>query len=127
GGFENTLELISGGDPAPTEDVLADGLDAAKEHIRNLCDLQRELVAQCEIPRRQWIETRDYEQDLLDRIADGYGDRVKQALTIVGKQDRNDALDEIGAEVTEKFGAELPEERAVEIKPALRALQKKIV
>ena len=127
GGFENMFELISGGDPAPTEDVMADGLDAAKEHIRNLCDLQRKLVAQCEIPQRQWIETRDYEQDLFDRIADGYSDRVKQALSIVGKHERNTALDEITTEVVEKFTADLPEERVGEIKPALRALQKKIV
>ena len=36
GGFERTFELIAGGDPQPTEDVLAEGLDAAAEYIRQL-------------------------------------------------------------------------------------------
>ena len=127
GGFEKTFELIAGGDPPPTEEVLADGLDAARDYIRQLCDLQKQLVAQCEVPSRTWIESRDYDPALLDQIHAAYGERVNQALAIAAKHDRNSELDAIAAEVTEKLAAELPEERMGEVKAALRSLQKKLV
>jgi polyribonucleotide nucleotidyltransferase len=127
GGFENTLELISGGDPEPTEEVLADGLDAAKEHIRALGEAQKALVAQCDVPDRQWIETRDYAPEVLQSIEDTFGGRLSEALAIAGKAERNRKLDELSAEVVAKHQAELPEERHGEIKAALRSLQKKIV
>jgi polyribonucleotide nucleotidyltransferase len=127
GGFENTLELISGGDPEPTEEVLADGLDAAKEHIRALGEAQKALLAQCDVPDRQWIETRDYAPEVLQSIEDTFGGRLSEALAIAGKAERNRKLDELSAEVVAKHQAELPEERHGEIKAALRSLQKKIV
>jgi len=127
GGFEKTFELIAGGDPQPTEEVLADGLDAARDYIRQLCDLQKQLVAQCEVPQRQWIESRDYDPAVLDQIQSTYGERIKQALAIAAKHDRNSELDAIAGEVTEKLSTELPEERLGEVKAALRSLQKKLV
>jgi polyribonucleotide nucleotidyltransferase len=127
GGFETTIEKIRGGDTAPTEEVLADGLEAAQDHIRTLCEVQRELVAQCEVPQRQWVESRDYGQDVFDAIKQSFGDRLGEALAVAGKAERNRKLDELTLEVIEKHQADLPEERHGEIKSALRALQKKIV
>jgi len=42
---EATIELIAGGAQAPTEDVVAAGLEAAKPFIRTLCRAQQELAA----------------------------------------------------------------------------------
>ena len=127
GGFESTIEKIRGGDPAPTEEVLADGLEAAKEHIRALGEVQRQLVAQVEVPERKWIESRDYDPDVLRAIEETFGSRLSEALAIAGKAERNRKLDELSVEVMERHQAELPEERHGEIKNALRSLQKKIV
>jgi polyribonucleotide nucleotidyltransferase len=126
GGFEHTYQMISEGAPAPTEEVLAEGLEAAKDIIRELCSLQEALAAQCDIPERTWIHSKDYEEDVLERVRDAAFDRVRDAFTIASKHDRNIALDEIEAEVTEKLAAEF-EGRESEIKGALRALKKKIV
>src|SRR5699024_2815227 len=41
---EHTLELVAGGASAPTEDVIAAGLEAAKPHLRVLAEAQRELA-----------------------------------------------------------------------------------
>jgi polyribonucleotide nucleotidyltransferase len=40
-----TIELVAGGATAPTEEVVAAGLDAAKPFIRALCEAQQELAA----------------------------------------------------------------------------------
>ena len=42
---ENTIELIAGGATKPTEEVVAEGLEAAKPFIAELCRAQAELAA----------------------------------------------------------------------------------
>ena len=126
GGFAHTYKLIAEGAPAPTEDVVVQGLEAAKDVIRELCTLQESLAAQCDIPERTWINSRDYEEDVFERVREMASDRLRDALTIVGKHDRNAATDAVETEVIEKLSLDF-EGREREIKPALRALKKKIV
>jgi polyribonucleotide nucleotidyltransferase len=126
GGFSHTYPMIAEGAPAPTEDVIVGGLEAAKDVIRELCTLQESLAAQCEIPERTWIRSSDYGDDVLERVRDMASDRLRDALTIFGKAERNIATDELEAEVTEKLSPEF-EGREREINAAYRALKKKIV
>ena len=42
---ENTIELIAGGATRPTEEVVAEGLEAAKPFIAELCRAQADLAA----------------------------------------------------------------------------------
>jgi polyribonucleotide nucleotidyltransferase len=126
GGFEHTYQRIAEGAPAPTEEVILSGLEAAKPVIAELCTLQESLAAQCDIPERTWVHSRDYEQDVLERVSSAALDRLRDAFRIAGKHERNMALDEIEAEVTEKLAPEF-EGRESEIKGSLRALKKKIV
>jgi polyribonucleotide nucleotidyltransferase len=127
GCFEHTFALVEDGATPPTEEVLAEGLEAAKPVIRQLGELQQELASQCEIPERSWIESRDYQDDVSARVKELVGDRVAAAMEISSKADRNAKLEEIKTEVVETLSAELPEERHGEIKPALRSLEKSIV
>ncbi len=127
GGFEHTHKLIAEGAVKPTEEVLADGLDAAKPYIKQLCDLQNELAAQVEIPERTWIETRDYGDDVMARVKELAEARTLDALTISGKAERNAALDAIKADLLTSLESEFDIERVKEIKEAFRAVQKKII
>ncbi|MGH2759401.1 MAG: polyribonucleotide nucleotidyltransferase [Actinomycetota bacterium] len=126
GGFSHTHQMIAEGAPAPTEDVIIEGLEAAKGIIKELCSLQESLAALCDIPERTWIHSRDYEDDVLARVRDAVGTRLGDALTIVGKHERNIATDELEAEIIEKLSPEL-EGREKEIKAALRSLKKQVV
>jgi polyribonucleotide nucleotidyltransferase len=126
GGFEHTPQLIADGSPAPTEEVIAGGLEASKAVIRELCTLQETLAAQVEIPERTWIQCKDYEHDVFERVREAGYDRLRDAFTIAGKAERNTALDEIEGEIKEKLAPEF-EGRESEIKEAIRALKKKIV
>jgi polyribonucleotide nucleotidyltransferase len=127
GGFEHTVPLIKSGAAEPTEEVLADGLDAAKSVIQQLCDLQKQLASQVQIPERTWIEVHDYAPDVLARVSELSEGKFKEALQIAGKAERNATLDAISTEVRGVVEPELPEERRGEVKAALRSLQKKIV
>ena len=128
GAFEQTFRLISEeGAPKPDEDVLIAGIEEAKKCIRQLCDLQLELKAQCpEPPQRTWIETHDYEDDVLERVRGLVASKLEQALLVSDKQERQDALAAIKSETIEALASEF-EDRTDEIKAAIRAVEKKIV
>ncbi len=127
GGFEHTWSLVDNGAIAPTEDLLADGLEAAKPIIQQLGDLQRELVAQCDVPERTWIESVDYTPDVMDRVKQAAGDRLENALAIAAKAERQSAIDDIASDIAAQLGDEFMDENGKEVKAALRSIQKGIV
>ncbi len=64
---EATVELVAGGATAPTEEVVAEGLEAAKPFIKVLCDAQAELAAKAAKPTGEFPVFPEYEDDALRR------------------------------------------------------------
>ena len=60
---EHTITLISGGAPAPTEEVVAGGLEAAKPAIRELCRAQQELADIAAKPVAEFPVFLEYQDD----------------------------------------------------------------
>ncbi len=123
---ERTIELVAGGQSAPTEEVVADGLDAAKGFIRTLCEAQSELAAVAAKETREYPVFLDYEDDVFEAVQAAASEQVSEAMTIADKQDREARLSEIKAEVVEQLGGQF-EGREKEIGGALNALSKKLV
>ncbi|MGO4258884.1 polyribonucleotide nucleotidyltransferase [Marmoricola sp. RAF53] len=123
---EQTIELIHGGATAPTEEVVAGGLEAAKPFIKQLCDAQAELAKQAAKPVQEFPIFLDYEDDVYAAVEAAAKDETAAALTIAGKQEREDKLDDIKAGVLEKLGAQF-EGREKEIGAAFRSLNKSLV
>ncbi|WP_298181460.1 polyribonucleotide nucleotidyltransferase [Saccharomonospora sp.] len=129
-GTENTLDLVANGATAPTEKTVAEGLDAAKPFIRVLCEAQQRLADVAAKPVGEFPLFPAYEQDAYDAVAAIATDDLTKALTIAGKQEREDALDEIKNTVLERVGVgegEAFEGREKEIGAAFRALTKKLI
>ncbi|MQA11873.1 MAG: polyribonucleotide nucleotidyltransferase [Pseudonocardiaceae bacterium] len=129
-GTENTLDLMAGGAKAPTEQVVAEGLDAAKPFIRTLCDAQQQLADQAAKPTGQYPLFPAYQQDVYDAVASIATDKLTSALAVAGKHERDNATDEVKAEVLEQIGVgegEAFEGRDKEIGAAFRALTKKLI
>ncbi len=123
---EGTLELLAGGATKPTEEVVAQGLEAAKPFIAELCRAQSELATQAAKPTAEFPVFLDYEDDVYEAVAGAYTDATAQALTIVDKLDREAKLDEIKAQAKSELGATF-EGREKEISAAFRAVTKKSV
>nr|MCW1959342.1 polyribonucleotide nucleotidyltransferase [Mycobacterium sp.] len=92
---DKVIELVAGGAGAPTETVVAEGLEAAKPFIAALCDAQRELAEKAAKPVADYPLFPDYADDVYTAVSDAAGDSLSQALSIAGKQGRNDRTDEI--------------------------------
>jgi polyribonucleotide nucleotidyltransferase len=123
---EATIELVSGGAKAPTEEVVAEGLEASKAFIRVLCEAQENLAATAAKPVQDFPVFLDYTDDVYDAVAAVASGRVAEAMTIVSKAEREDALDQIKASVLEEVGPQF-EGREKEISAALRSVTKEQV
>ncbi|MEK9664435.1 MAG: polyribonucleotide nucleotidyltransferase, partial [Candidatus Nanopelagicales bacterium] len=123
---DETINLVAGGATAPTESVVADGLEAAKPFIRALCEAQQKLAETAAKPVSEFPLFPDYAQDVYDAVADVASARVSKALTIVSKAERESALDDIKADVMSAL-ADRFEGREKEISAALRSVTKNSV
>jgi len=123
---ENVIELIAGGAQAPTEAVVAEGLEAAKPFIATLCAAQQELAARAAKPTGDYPVFPDYGDDVYYAVASVATDELSKALTISGKHERDDRTDEIKAEVLERLSEQFSG-REKEIGAAYRSLTKKLV
>ena len=121
-----TIDLIAGGAKAPTEEIVAEGLEASKKFIRALCEAQMEVAKVAAKPTADFPVFLDYQDDAFQAVADVATDALKKALTIAGKQEREEALDSVKDLVAEKL-AEKFEGREKEVSAALRSLTKKLV
>ncbi|MUL44919.1 polyribonucleotide nucleotidyltransferase [Mycobacterium sp. CBMA293] len=123
---DNVIDLIAGGAGAPTEAVVAEGLEAAKPFIAALCKAQQELHDAAGKETADYPVFPDYADDALQAVAAVATDALAQALTIAGKQERDDRTDEVKVEVLERL-AEPFAGREKEIGAAFRSLTKKLV
>src|SRR5579875_3390094 len=123
---ENVIELIDGGAQAPTETVVAQGLEAAKPFIAKLCAAQQELADAAAKPTAEYPLFPDYGDDVYYSVSSVATEELAKALTISGKTERNNRTEEIKAEVLERL-ADTYAGREKEVAAAFRALTKKLV
>ena len=121
-----TIDLIKDGQPTPTEEVVAQGLDAAKPFIKALCEAQMQLAKVAAKPIAEFPVFLDYQDDVFAAVEAAVKADLTKALTISGKQERENATDEISARAKESLAAQF-EGREKEIPAALRSLTKKLV
>ena len=137
GGSEKSFQYYEEGAPKVDEAVLASGLEASKQWIKESIGLQRQLVASVisthgPITPIAFNPVVDYAADVFDAVERFATDKLGGAVTIALKSDRNAAIDEVAdGAVAELAGtAEAPGEfagREKEIREAVRSLTKKLV
>ncbi|MDQ1288239.1 MAG: polyribonucleotide nucleotidyltransferase [Actinomycetota bacterium] len=111
---------------APTEEVVAAGLEAAKPFIATLVAAQRTIAEQVAKPTTTFPLFPDYQDDVFDAVSGAVADDLAAALTIAGKTERENRLDEIKEAVRASL-AETFAGREKEISAAYRAMTKKLV
>jgi polyribonucleotide nucleotidyltransferase len=125
---EKVIELVSGGATAPTEEIVAQGLEAAKPFIRTLCAAQQELAAVAAKPTADFPVFLDYGDDVFIAVEAAVAGDLARALTIAAKQEREAELDRIKAAAVEAIAANPAfEGRDGEASAAFRSLTKKLV
>jgi polyribonucleotide nucleotidyltransferase len=125
----STLGLLAdpgSGAVRPTEETVAEGLEAAKPFIKALCEGQLRVAAQAAKEVAEYPVFVDYQQDVYDALVGEVSDDLAKALTIAGKQDREAETDRVKSLASERLGGQF-EGREKEISGAFRSLTKKLV
>ncbi|MCB8956223.1 MAG: polyribonucleotide nucleotidyltransferase [Nocardioides sp.] len=123
---EQTWHKVQSGVQAPTEDVVAGGLDAAKPFIKQLCDAQAELANVAAKPVQDFPVFLDYEDDVFDAVEAAVKSDLAAAMKIADKQERQDRTDELKAQLLENLAPQF-EGREKEIGAAFRSVNKAVV
>ncbi len=123
---EHTWDLVRSGKTAPTEEVVAAGLEAAKPFIKALCDAQAELAAKFPKPIADFPIFVDYNDDVYAAVAESATAELSEVMSIADKQTREHAADTLKSTIVERLAPQF-EGREKEIAGAYRALTKKLV
>jgi polyribonucleotide nucleotidyltransferase len=129
------------GKTAPTEEVVAEGLEAAKAFISTLCTAQAELARKAAKEVQEFPRFLDYQDDAYAAVEEATSADLAQALQIAGKQEREDRISEIKTELKAKLlglhwdaagDSDVTEDapfagRDKELDAAYRAVQKKLI
>ncbi len=121
-----TFEKVAAGVQAPTEEIVAEGLEASKAFIKTLVEAQADLAARAAKPTGEFPVFPDYADDAYAAVEAAAAEELAQALTIAGKHEREDATDAVKAAVVDKLAADF-EGREKELSAAFRSVTKKLV
>jgi polyribonucleotide nucleotidyltransferase len=129
---EHSWDLIQGGATKPSEDVVAQGLEAAKPFIAQLVKAQEQLAAQSAKEIAHYPTFLDYTQETYDVVAGAAYDELVGVYQIADKVERQNADDALKARVKETVAAkveagELPSSALGEVSAAYKSVTKKIV
>jgi polyribonucleotide nucleotidyltransferase len=127
---DTTWGLLEGGSgTAPTEPVVAEGLEAAKRAIDELIEAQLELVAQADVKPKPFEPRPLYGQDTW-AAAESFKERLETAI-VPDRAEREAGMAEIKellkGHLLETWGAETYAARQSEVSPAWKDLQKKVM
>src|SRR6266508_2741053 len=121
-----TFDKVAAGKQAPTEEVVAEGLEASKGFIKTLVEAQAELASKSAKETGEFPVFPDYADDAFAAVEAEAADELRQVLTIGGKAERESKTEDLKAAVTEKLAGDF-EGREKELSAAFRSLTKKLV
>ena len=123
GGGKNEWELIQAGATAPTEDVVADGLEAAKPFIKALCEAQLKVAEKASKETADFPLFLDYTDEEYAAVEEYAAEKVAQALLTEGKLARDEAVDAVKEEMLAALAERFPESEKA-LTAAFRSLEK---
>ncbi|WP_427135627.1 polyribonucleotide nucleotidyltransferase [Pseudarthrobacter sp. S9] len=124
---DNSWNLIKEqGATAPTEEVVSEGLEAAKPFIKALCEAQSDLAARAAKPTVEFPVFLDYQDDVYAAVESAAAEKLAAVFQIADKQERDTASDELKDEVTASLAGQF-EGREKELSAAFRSVTKQVV
>ena len=126
GATDNAFAFIDEGGLAPTEEIVANGIDESKQYIASIIEAQKELVAKCDVPNIEWPTIEDYSSEVKEKIENFLKDKLETVFDNTDKASRADAENALKEEVLAEF---LNEEvdNSKELKNAFKSVVKEFV
>ena len=126
GATDNAFNKIDEGSAAPSENIVADGIDMSKEFIAKLIEAQKELVAKRDVPEIDWPIVEDYSEELKSQISEAFGSDIEATIFITDRAERSEKQSELQELAVEKFLDE-EDDNTKAIKLAFKSIVKNTV
>ncbi|WP_114597565.1 polyribonucleotide nucleotidyltransferase [Renibacterium salmoninarum] len=124
---DNSWNLIKeNGATAPTEEIVSEGLEAAKPFIKALCEAQADLAARAAKPTVEFPIFLDYQDDIFEAVNAAAAAKLTEVFQIADKQERDNASDALKDEVVSSLSSKF-DGREKEISAAFRSVTKQVV
>jgi polyribonucleotide nucleotidyltransferase len=124
---ETSWDLIQGGAKAPTEEVVAEGLEAAKPFIKVLVEAQNKLAKDSAKATAEFPLFLPYSDEVYEAVSAAAAAELGKVYQIADKQARQEADDALKAKVKEELTGKLSEEQMLEFSAAYKAVTKKVM
>jgi len=129
---DKTWPLLAAGEgaTAPTEEVVAQGLERAKEVIAEVIEFQEEFLAAVGVKPSDFEPHPLYQHDLWEALESFAKDKVRSAL-VPDRKEREANMsalkDEAKAHLAQVLGEDVFAQRGQEFSPAWKSLEKKVM
>ncbi len=115
------------GAQAPTEEIVAQGLEAAKPFLKALCEAQSRLAAKAAKPLSEYPVFPPYTDEVYAAVAAIAETELGKIYLIADKQERQDADDALKASVKEQLASKLDEQQLGQVSAAYKSVTKHVV
>ena len=115
------------GAQAPTEEIVAQGLEAAKPFLKALCEAQSRLAAKAAKPLTEYPVFPPYTDEVYAAVAAIAETELGKIYLIADKQERQDADDALKASVKEQLATKLDEQQFGQVSAAYKSVTKHVV
>jgi len=104
-GTEDAVMMVEGGGTEISEAVLLGALELAHNEIKKVVELQKQLVAKIGKPKRAVIAPK-LDEALVKSVSDLVLEKIKEAIVISDKLERQDVLNDIRDEAVKSLSSE---------------------
>jgi len=124
-GTEDSIVMVEGESQEISEDEMIAALDFGHQHIKQICALQNELIAEISKPKMEII-VEQLDENLLNQVHQIAEPRLQEIITIQEKSERSTAFSEL-VEQSQSSSEEQYPESALIIKEEIEKIQKQFV
>lgn len=108
-GSDDAVSMVEGGAQEVSEEDMLAAVKFGHDAIKQLNQLQRELVSLVGAPTKREIKPKERNETIDTRVEEACVGAIKDALRVDKKLDRQDAMRAIRNEMLEKYSEEFPE------------------
>lgn len=108
-GTEDAILMVEGASQELHSDFILNGIEKAHVYIKELIDLQKELVAKCGKEKKE-VTLYTIPEGLEDEVKSIVFDDLSEVLKIASKQERYEKTDELYASLIEKYNDKIEDE-----------------
>ena len=104
-GTEDAVMMVEGGGQEVSESSLLEALEIAHKEIRKVVDLQKQLVSEAGREKRP-VTPPELDEKLMETVSNASLEKIKQAIVIPDKMQRQENLNDILKKVIEELNIE---------------------